>query len=462
MKSIIRTVSLFVTVFALVLATVPVGAPIASAADKEALSAQECENLKQVYNSQNVQFYTSCAIATTCGGSSTSASAGEIKSLSGDNNGAKIFNFWVSAGMSKEQSAGITASMQNEGGFSPFRQEGNFGGGGNWPSGGWGIAQFTGGQRQMATDYVKKAVGDSLFSQYYSNQYGGPVGEAGKFVPEGVPMDVNDKFLLAELNYLLTYVKGFTPSSIPIRTSGLRADYGQDAKDGQFLYDYLKSISSGQNTARDAAIAWTYLYEQPASVKEKAGERGDIANDVLKMFSAGTGTSSSCGGNLTEGGLDLNAAVKFVNDYKNNADNVKYIGGAGQDCAGGPLSNCVSFSIYFINKYTNLKSNPTPGNGSTVVANLIAANPGVENGHSPRPYAVFSTASGSQMCGSVKCGHTGVILGVDKSAGKVIVGEAACGAPGSWDTAREYPLSQFDSNDYTYIYTDGQLKGDVK
>lgn len=434
---------IFVSIAAFAFVSIPtVTATNAAAADDASVKCDEA-----FYSSNDILFYNPCATSCSDAGSGTAA---DVTSLKGKNNGEKMFNFWVSTGLTSQQAAGITASMQLEAGFSPFRQETTQA----WPGGGWGIAQFTGGQRDAATAFVKAAVGDDVFNQYYSPAYGGAGLESNGFVPTGVPTDVNDKFLLAELNYLATYIKGYIPNNV--RVDKIAQDYKQVVPANTALYNYLKTVVQ----AGDVAIAWTYLYEYPANIKTAALDRSNSAANVMTLYS--NGVSTTCGGNLSEGGMNLQDGIKFVNDYKNNPDNVKYIGGAGQSCAGGPLSNCVSLSIYFVNKYTDLKSNPTPGNGSTVVANLIAANPGVENGHSPRPYAIFSTPSGSQMCGSVKCGHTGIILGVDKARGVVVVGEAACGSPGSWDTAREYPLSRFDSDAYTYIYTDGHLKGDVK
>ncbi len=403
---------------------------------------------EQFYSSNDVLFYNPCATSCSAGGSGST-----VSTLRGKNNGEKIFNYWLDSGLSSQQAAGITGSMQHEGGFSPFRQEMSQ----SWPAGGWGIAQFTHdpGQRGDATKFVRDAIGADMFNQYYKDQYGGAVFEDNGFIPNGVPPDVNDKFLLGELNYLSNHIKQLVPNNT--RTSMLKSDYGQAIPDGVNLYDYLKTVVQ----ANDAAIAWTYLYEFPGDIKNTAAARGESAKNILEMY--GNGISTSCGGSLAAGGMTLDQAVKFMQDYKSNPSNVKYIGGAGQDCVGGPLSNCVSFSAYFINKYTNIKgfdSGP-PGNGSTVVANIIARNPGIQNGHSPRPYAIFSTPSGTQMCESVKCGHTGVILGVDTANKKVIVGEASCGAGTDWDTAREYPLSQFDSDEYTYAYTDGLLKGTV-
>jgi hypothetical protein len=343
--------------------------------------------------------------------------------------------------------------MYHEGGFSPFRQEMSQG----WPNGGWGIAQFTAAQRSAATTFVINEIGQETFNQYYKDQYGGNVMPSNGYIPSGIPVDVNDKFLLAELNYLNDHIKSLKPNNI--RRDAYKADFNQTVDASTTLYDYLKSVvQSG-----DAATAWTYLYEYPADIKKTASARAVEAAGILELYSKGT--SSSCGGNLTAGGMDLEQAKAFMESYKSNPDNAKYIGGAGRGCPGGPLSNCVSFSVYFANKYTSIQgmgNGTSSGNGSTVAANIISRNPNIENGHSPRPYAIFSTASGSEMCGSVKCGHTGVILGVNTDSKKVIVGEAGCGNAASWDTAREYDLAQFDSGAYTYVYTDGVLKGDVK
>jgi hypothetical protein len=417
------------------------------------VSAQEADTIgsacdEEFYSSNDILFYNPCA--TTC---STGAGGGTVSSVRGKNNGEKIFNYWVDAGFSPQQSAGITGSMQHEGGFSPFRQEESQ----SWPGGGWGIAQFTAGQREAATAFVKAEIGEALFNEYYKDQYGNAVLESSGFIPSGVPPEVNDKFLLSELNYLLDHIKSLEPNNV--RRDAYKRDFNQTVDSSTTLHDYLKSLVQ----AGDAATAWTYLYEYPANIKSTATVRASSAADILKLYS--NGTSASCGGNLVAGGMNLDQAKKFMDDYNKNPDNVKYIGGAGPNCPGGPLSNCVSFSVYFVNKYTNIKGMGTgtsPGNGSTVAANIISRNPNIQNGHSPRPYAIFSTPSGSQMCGNVKCGHTGVILGVDTEKEVVIVGEAGCGNPKSWDTAREYPLADFDNGNYTYVYTDGLLKGDVQ
>lgn len=413
-----------------------------------AIETGKCDT--EFYQKNDILYYSPCASA--CEASTGVSGVGAVSSLRGSNNGDKIVNFWQDAGLSVQQASGVTGSMQHEGSFSPFIQEFEY----PWPTYGWGIAQFSFDQRNAVIEYSKKAFGEALFNQYYSEQYSGRVSQSNGFVPEGVPVPVNDQFLLAQLNYLLGYIKDFKPASIPDRVNFLKRDFGQTVDPDMSLFDYLKT-----QTQPDAvAIAWTYLYEYPGDIKETAQMRADSAKQIMDMNGAGSGTTTSCGGSLSTGGMTLDQAKDFMEkQYKGNVeDSRKYLGGAGQDCPGGPLANCVSFSTWFINKYTSLKGfdSGAPGNGGTVVSNIVARNPDIKSGHSPRPYSIFSTyESGSTF------GHTGVVLGVDTQKGKVIIGEAGCGdnLGMDWITAREYDLSTWDSDKYTYAYTDGVLKG---
>ena len=439
-----RTFILILSALVISFASIPLGTTNVSA------QTPTCD--EAFYSSNNILFYNPCA--TSCGGP-TESEAVKVDTLTGSNNGEKIFNFWVASGLTSQQAAGITGSMQHEGGFSPFRQEISQ----NFPAGGWGIAQFTDGQRDAATAFVKAEIGGALFDQYYKDEFGRGVVESNGFIPNGVPVEVNDKFLLAELNYLLDHVKKLVPNDT--RTSRLSTDYGQTIADNVTLYDYLKTVVQ----APDAAIAWTYLYEYPANIKETSAARGNSAAAILDLYSAGI--STTCGGSLGEGGMTIEEAIQFMDDYKNNEDNRQYISGAGypDPCSGGWLINCTAFSAYFINKYTTVGgfSSGRTGNGSTLVATLMSrADKTFETGHSPRPYAVFSYSGGNMMCGDVKCGHTGVILGVDAEAGTVIVGEANCEDTAEETTAVVYPLSKFESDAYTYAYLGDLLKEDIQ
>lgn len=218
----------------------------------------------------------------------------DASQLVGKDNQAKIYNFWIRNGFSPAQAAGITASIQHESGYSPFRQETTY----SWPHGGYGIAQFTGGQRRAVTEYMATNIG-SDFSAYYIASYGGAVSAENGFVPEGVPLEVNDKFLSAQLGYLQEYISSFKPSSINIRVSRFEAFTGLSVPRDATLGEYLLSLGS----AEDAAKAWTFLYEYPGNINSTASARAESAAALFTRISgsnAGDGDDAgflrgSCG-----------------------------------------------------------------------------------------------------------------------------------------------------------------------
>lgn len=398
-------------------------------------------------SANDILFFDKCEV-NVCGGSSGLAT---IAGLRGANNGEKIYNYWIDAGFVNEQAAGITGSMKHEGGFSPFRQEN----GKTWPSGGWGIAQFTWdpGQRGNAVAFVRAEVGDELFNTYYVPTYGGAVLESNGFVPTGVPQDVNDKFLLAELNYLQQTIKTLVPNDT--RWSWYNRDWGVTKADGVFLFDYLKTVT----TAGDAAKAWTYLYEAPGDIKATSTVRATSAEQILNLY-AGAEGSSSCGG-ISSGGMTFEEAKAFMEVYKqiDNGDpngDKQYLEGSTCHLL---TDNCVKFSSYFVNKYTTL--NYDGGNGGLVLNKLVAANPQVQTGTVPKPYALFSIREGRTICSDGKpCGHTGIILGVDEANNKIYVGEAAWCDP-SFTGAHEESLSEWSDGRHMYGYLDPYLKPEM-
>lgn len=408
------------------------------------------------YSSNDVIFYNPCEGEGACSTLGV-LQAGTIGQVHGSNNGEKIFNFWLDAGFSREQSAGVTGSMKHEGGFSPFRQEMSQ----SWPNGGWGIAQFTWdpGQRGDAKAYVSNAIGSDLFNEYYKNDYGGSVMESKGFIPDGVPADVNDKFLLAELNYLLIHIKQLVPNNT--RTGAYQSDFGKNIDSTANLFDHIKTLT----TPTDAAVAWTYLYEWPGDIKSTALARGESAEEIFSLYTGGA-TPGTCGG-LPSGGMTLEQAKEFMATYKKidegdpNGD-YQYtlnMSGKGLGC-NTKTDNCVAFSTYFVRKYTNL--NIGIDDGGKMVGALSAANPGVETGTVPKPYAIFGTRKGVTICDDGKpCGHTGVVLGVDTTRQVVVVGEAAYCNDG-FLAAREYPLADWSNGEYTYIYASGALKTEKK
>ena len=129
-------------------------------------------------------------------------------------------------------------------------------------------------------------------------------------------------------------------------------------------------------------------------------------------------------GDVSSDGLTYEQARKFMMNYGENKNNSSSNATTASlwniDCNGGGGSNCVTFSAFFLNKFTNTYVGGRPGDGSNVVANL--RNMGVATGKEPKVWSVFSWSNGG-------FGHTGVVLGYHD--GKWIVGHASCSNPGS-------------------------------
>lgn len=156
---------------------------------------------------------------------------------------------------------------------------------------------------------------------------------------------------------------------------------------------------------------------------EKAREavKWPVDPDLVSSFppatscTTGSGVSSSVG----DGGLTEEQAKTFVMNYGENRNNdtKNTLNHLWYSC-NGMGSNCVSFSVFFLKKFTSLSIGAT-GNGDNVVNYLRGI--GVPTGNEPRVGAIFSWSGG-------KYGHTGVVLGIQGDT--VIVGHASCGSPG--------------------------------
>lgn len=160
-----------------------------------------------------------------------------------------------------------------------------------------------------------------------------------------------------------------------------------------------------------------------------------------------------------EKGLSQTQAQEIMSKYKdaNPSDYglVKY-----RACKSA-LGNCVAFVSYFLQQYAHQPKGIVLGNGSKVVSNLIHNYGFEDGGRIPKPFAVFSVASGKTMCGNTLCGHTGIVLGIDKSTDTIIIGEAGCSI-GVIDHPTKYKLSTFTNGNYTYAYTDKFLSNQLK
>lgn len=196
-------------------------------------------------------------------------------------------------------------------------------------------------------------------------------------------------------------------------------------------------------------------------------------NPSAVKFRGGQGSGGVCPGEggsaaLTEGGFQTVAEAEagVMAEYKAINPRKYGVSTAGDEylrkynipdvnCdSGTDLENCVSFSTWFINRFTD--KNVGLPNGSQVVDKLINTYGFSNEGTTPKVYAIFSDKSGATMCGNVKCGHTGVVLGINKSTNKIIIGEAGC-SNAAFTGAHEYDLSRFTDGSHTYAYTDVKI-----
>ncbi len=136
--------------------------------------------------------------------------------------------------------------------------------------------------------------------------------------------------------------------------------------------------------------------------------------DSDRSFSAIRGNGN--GGNSCNN-FCKNAHVSMIGLDETQAQNIAdYYNGPATIAYTLPLglkSNCVSFSYWFVMKFTSLGGFPN-GNGKDVANGLITQY-NLQGGNEPRPYAVFSTSTGNLICKSdnLPCGHTGIVVSVD-------------------------------------------------
>lgn len=290
----------------------------------------------------------------------------------------------------------------------------------------------------------------------------------GFSVPRG---DVSQKFILknwgdSEWDYIALVLASISEKTgIPLNTN-VDWDTKNDIR--------LKSVESFRNTV--GIVGHMHAFDNDHSDPGNIWSQLSAAitrNPVASQFQNGQtyiddgcleNTNNNGGGNvdigqLVDGGFrTVDEARKGVmNEYRS----IKYRSyGESKEgdaylskyhiprvnCKVSALENCVSFSKWFINRFTN-KEVTAIGDGGQVVSNLIN-NYGFSNGKTePRPYAIFSTRDGG-------FGHTGVVLGVDKARNKIIIGEAGCFADFNFTDAKEESLSKFTNGSYTYAYTD--------
>ncbi|MBR3055908.1 hypothetical protein IKG64_01145 [Candidatus Saccharibacteria bacterium] len=173
----------------------------------------------------------------------------------------------------------------------------------------------------------------------------------------------------------------------------------------------------------------TYGKQVHASAHERVGTITTyVANNTGSRYVDSEGESfrifRRVNNSIGEGGLTFEQAKIFMMNYgaNKNGSSAAAVAKDGSSwklsgCNGGGGSNCVTFSAFFINKFTD--SIRGRGNGNRTASGML----NVEGkGTEPRVWAIFSGGTDSHP-------HTGVILGYHD--GEWIVGHASCSGSGS-------------------------------
>lgn len=282
----------------------------------------------------------------------------------------------------------------------------------------------------MTGDAVKDAKMDADYLVSESNIMSGKPATGGG-EPGDMPTDDASK-ILAQMpagSIGRVYIKATSATTAELET--LAGKHGSwSGKFGNSLQDMMTNITKlgGDVTKGKPAFA-------------SGGKSGDMTASMVADNSDTKCKPKDNDAGLKSGGLTLAEARDFMKSkYFDVPITQADIPGADP---GSPdiHDNCTAFSSFFILHYTSGLASAA-GNGGEKVENLVTANKGkLTQSDTPTVYSVFSIKGGNPgTTGSA--GHTGVVLGIDKSRGVAIIGQAGYGMPYNASfVAKEKPLS---------------------
>ncbi|MDX3020153.1 phage tail tip lysozyme [Streptomyces acidiscabies] len=337
--------------------------------------------------------------------------AGRVGSGSGaavpagvEKNAKEIYSVLSRWGMPKENIAGILGNWSQESGIDPTSVQ-------NFPTGtyamtsakadaaqntgnGIGLGQWTSGRNALLRQYAKS---------------------------KGV-----DWFTVkAQLAFM---VDGDNPGDVMVFKDMLKTPQGSPRAAALHFHESWERSADGLAglTARgDNAEMWFGRMSGWSVDSSVMGGVENIVGGIIENIANGIdtilGNCSAKGGtsvSLKDGGMTQEEAQALISLFNKEGD--KFLddrygdqGGPGT-CGSNHAENCVSFSTYFVNKYTTFQTYPA-GDGKET-AYTIARETGKQLSSTP---TAFSVGSGP---GSTPVGHTLVVLGVQGD--KVILGEA--------------------------------------
>ncbi|MEU9167898.1 phage tail tip lysozyme [Streptomyces sp. NPDC048420] len=344
-------------------------------------------------------------------GTACVVNAGSVSNGSGANvpadvekNAKEIYSVLSSWGMPKENIAGILGNWSQESGIDPTSVQ-------NFPTGTYAMTAEKAGAAQNTDNGIglgQWTYGrNTLLRQYAKNK--------------GV-----DWFTIkAQLAFM---VDGDNPGDVAVFKGMLKTSQGSPRAAALHFHENWERSPDGAAglTARgDKAEMWFGEMSGWSVDSSIVGGVEDIVGGIIENIANGIntilGNCSTAGGtsvSLKDGGMTQEEAQSLVDLFNKEGD--KFLddrygdqGGPGS-CGSNHAENCVSFSTYFVNKYTTFQTYPA-GEGKDT-AYTIARETSKQLSSTPTVYSVGSGPS------STSVGHTLVVLGVQGD--KVILGEA--------------------------------------
>lgn len=190
--------------------------------------------------------------------------------IEGRNNGEKIWGYLIGRGLTPEQTAGIMGNLFQESGYIPTIQErvaGYSDRDAAWvaEAGGWGIAQWSFGRR----DVLRDAVLENLGSDYYTHNE--------------LAEDLNDELLLFQLEFMYE----------EMQVRRVDAAVSDVSLRGMTEWEAIQTLS----TLQDALVFFHDSFERSAdSAQEVIENRGGFAEQALNEF----GDTISFGGQFCD------------------------------------------------------------------------------------------------------------------------------------------------------------------
>ncbi|MBT8163354.1 MULTISPECIES: phage tail tip lysozyme [Arthrobacter] len=223
---------------------------------------------------------------------------------------------------------------------------------------------------------------------------------------------------------------GDSAGDVTVFTSMISTSQGTPAAAARYFHDsWERSADDAAGVARRGAMAEQWYatmsgwHLNGTTVDSTVGDFvSGAARTVGALFTPGSCTDTNGTATTTitptSGGMSEEQARQLIDLYNREGD--KFLdarygdqGGPGS-CGSNHAENCVSFSTYWLNKYTTFQA--FPGGDGIRTAYAVAEQTGKQMSPTPTPYSVGSGP------GTGDAGHTLVVLGVQGD--KVILGEA--------------------------------------